>query len=223
MSLKEYNGADTGLEKKNKINIMKKTITEYFQKSFAIGVGLTAGIMATALMAATVSGVIHIFFPGQAVSSSQINENFASLKTAVESVDIPVGTILAWHKNLGGVPALSGNWVECDGSVINDSASDLHGQTLPDLNGAYVDASAKSHKRIFPAGTFYFRSNGNRRLSGALSWSSPWHSPVIWSKLRAPLIHLSGEVVLPVIPVLWVILPMTVLTAVFVRTVKPGL
>ncbi|MCP4133003.1 MAG: hypothetical protein GY754_18820 [bacterium] len=56
-------------------------------------------------------------------------------KAPVEST-VPVGAIVAWHKNLnGGVPALASNFAECDGSVISDEDSPLDGRTLPNLNG----------------------------------------------------------------------------------------
>ena len=49
-------------------------------------------------------------------------------------VGVPVGSIIAWHKSMSGVPALLDNFHECDGSVISDSRSLMNGQTLPDLN-----------------------------------------------------------------------------------------
>lgn len=47
----------------------------------------------------------------------------------------PIGSVMAWLKTFTGVPSLPDNWAECDGSVINDSASPMNGQTLPDMNG----------------------------------------------------------------------------------------
>ena len=60
---------------------------DYIKKGFGLGVGLFLGITTSALMALTVSGIIHTFLPGQAVSSSQINQNFASLKSAIENLE----------------------------------------------------------------------------------------------------------------------------------------
>ncbi len=48
---------------------------------------------------------------------------------------MPIGSISAWHKTLPGVPALSDNWVECNGQTLNDAASPLNGQVIPNLNG----------------------------------------------------------------------------------------
>jgi hypothetical protein len=47
---------------------------------------------------------------------------------------VPVGSIIAWNKNGGGVPALPAGWVECNGQVLADGESPLNGQTIPNLN-----------------------------------------------------------------------------------------
>jgi hypothetical protein len=53
------------------------------------------------------------------------------------SLEVPVGSILAWHKDLSGVPSLlPTNYVECNGQILNMPTSPLHGQTIPDLNGS---------------------------------------------------------------------------------------
>jgi hypothetical protein len=48
---------------------------------------------------------------------------------------MPVGSITAFTNHLTGTPSLPSNWIECDGSVIQDPKSPMNGQTLPDLNG----------------------------------------------------------------------------------------
>ena len=65
---------------------MKDTLSYHVKKGIGLGVGFFLGITGSALMAVTVSGIVHIFFPGQPISSAQVNENFASLKTAIESI-----------------------------------------------------------------------------------------------------------------------------------------
>jgi hypothetical protein len=50
--------------------------------------------------------------------------------------NVPIGTFLPWPKNFPGVPALSATFAECNGQVLNDPLSPLHGQILPNLNGA---------------------------------------------------------------------------------------
>lgn len=48
---------------------------------------------------------------------------------------VPIGSIIPWAKSITGVPALSINFVECNGQVLNDPTSPLNGQTIPNLNG----------------------------------------------------------------------------------------
>jgi hypothetical protein len=48
---------------------------------------------------------------------------------------VPIGSIIAWNKDIPGAPLLSDNFMECNGSVISDPDSPLFGQTVPDLNG----------------------------------------------------------------------------------------
>jgi hypothetical protein len=47
----------------------------------------------------------------------------------------PLGTIMAWHKNLSGTPSLPDGWLECNGQTVTDTASPYFGMTLPNLNG----------------------------------------------------------------------------------------
>ena len=49
---------------------------------------------------------------------------------------VPIGSIVAWHKTLTGVPALGEAWMECDGTAITDAESPMNGQNTPNLNGA---------------------------------------------------------------------------------------
>jgi len=48
---------------------------------------------------------------------------------------VPVGGVVAWMKSFPNTPALPGNFVECNGQVLNDSNSPFNGQTIPNLNG----------------------------------------------------------------------------------------
>ena len=47
----------------------------------------------------------------------------------------PIGSVVAWLKSYANTPqTLPDGWVECDGSVINDSDSPYNGQAAPLLN-----------------------------------------------------------------------------------------
>jgi|TARA_B110000879_G_C11180775_1_gene518181 hypothetical protein len=47
---------------------------------------------------------------------------------------IPIGSIVAWHKNAGSIPGLPAGWVECNGGTFN-------GITVPNLNGTTTSKS----------------------------------------------------------------------------------
>ncbi len=48
---------------------------------------------------------------------------------------LPVGALIAWHKNFPGTPELPDGWTECNGQVLDDPESPYNGQMLPNLNG----------------------------------------------------------------------------------------
>ena len=105
-----------------------------------IGCLLSMLFVSTAQAAAVT--IPNTFTAGTTSSAAQVNTTFTAVKTAVDDNDaringlMPVGSIIAWYKSLTGVPALSGGWVECNGQTLNDAASLLNGQVIPNLNGA---------------------------------------------------------------------------------------
>jgi hypothetical protein len=110
------------------------------KKGFLFGTGFALA------MSLIISSIIFAqtfvrFQTGDLVSAGQINSNFDAIKSSFQTVDKalerrpPVGAIIAWHKNLAGVPALPEGWVEVNGQSIADNDSPLNGVTLPDLNG----------------------------------------------------------------------------------------
>ena len=78
---------------------------------------------------------------------------------------IPIGSIMAWAKNLLGVPDLPDGWVECNGQFLSDTESPLNGRTIPDLNtsnrflrgntesGGY--GGVESHNHFSPASKWH--------------------------------------------------------------------
>lgn len=138
---------------------------DYFKRGTGLGLGFSLGALLLAggfLLAQSVS--LNRFSSGDLVSSSQINANFSALNLAVAK-NVPLGTIVAWHRDLGGGPTIPDGWVECDGSLVNDSASPFDGLTLPDLNGegrflrgsaasgTMQDSMIRSHRHINTAHT----------------------------------------------------------------------
>lgn len=59
-----------------------------------------------------------------------------TLRESREGVsDEPIGSVTAWLKSFTNTPDLPSEWIECNGQVLNDAASPLNGQTIPNLNG----------------------------------------------------------------------------------------
>lgn len=48
---------------------------------------------------------------------------------------VPIGTILPWVKSLTNTPALTGQFVECNGQTLSDADSVYNGIVIPNLNG----------------------------------------------------------------------------------------
>ncbi len=84
----------------------------------------------------------------------------------------PIGAIIAWAKSMTSVPqTLPTGWVECDGTVINDAASPMNGETLPDLNGnEFLRGAATSGGT--GGGTTGTGSSHNHSVSGTTSSGS---------------------------------------------------
>lgn len=72
-------------------------------------------------------------------TEKRLEEDIKLLKADVlnllQASKTPIGSIIAWHKSLTGVPALPSSWVECNGQTLNDAGSLLNGQVIPNLNG----------------------------------------------------------------------------------------
>jgi len=66
----------------------------------------------------------------------------------------PLGSIIAWHKNLSSTPGLPDGWVECNGQTISDAMSPYNGVAVPNLNSNVTS-------------TFGGTSGGGRFLRGA--------------------------------------------------------
>jgi len=65
---------------------------------------------------------------------------------------VPIGSIIAWHGNMSGVPGLPAGWVECVGGTINDAASPMNGQVIPNLNNGTTSKSGDASRGRFLRG-----------------------------------------------------------------------
>lgn len=79
---------------------------------------------------------------------------------------VPVGAVLPWLKSYTNTPqTLPSAFVECNGQVLNDTASVYHGQTIPNLNGSGgtkrflrgsttsgTTGGSETHSHVLPSG-----------------------------------------------------------------------
>lgn len=68
------------------------------------------------------------------VTTSKLADDAVTYAKIAAGADLPIGTILAWHKSFTGTPALPPQYRECNGQVVNDIESPYYNRTLPDLN-----------------------------------------------------------------------------------------
>jgi len=68
--------------------------------------------------------------------------------TVVQSVpsNLPVGSIIAWHKDMDGTPELPDNWLECNGQTVFDEQSPYYKDKVPNINNSsrFLRGSVKS-------------------------------------------------------------------------------
>jgi hypothetical protein len=65
---------------------------------------------------------------------------------------VPIGSIIAWHGNMSGVPSLPTGWVQCSGGTVSDAASPMNGQAIPNLNGGTTSQSGDASRGRFLRG-----------------------------------------------------------------------
>lgn len=126
------------------------------------------------------------FNSGQTISAAMMNQNFDTIYDAVNNL-IPVGTILAWHKNWNGsIQTLPEGWEECNGTIVSTSGSPVFGWTKPNLNGAsetghflrgssasgnfQLASAVRDHTSYFPGGGTNVINYDNENIE--YQWSS---------------------------------------------------
>jgi hypothetical protein len=73
-----------------------------------------------------------------AVPTEQAVKTYVDSKIVSGGVGVvPVGGVVAWLKSFPHTPALTDNFVECNGQTLNDANSIYDGQTIPNLNGEH--------------------------------------------------------------------------------------
>lgn len=70
----------------------------------------------------------------QVVPTEKAVKKYVDRKIASQAY-VPIGSVIAWAKDMTGVGALDTCYVECNGQILSDPQSPMNGATIPDLNG----------------------------------------------------------------------------------------
>ncbi len=103
---------------------------------FNVALGSQTAFPATLFSSDTLYLGITVGTDAEMIPRQQITSGSYAFKSKNVEYNVPIGTIMAWAKNLTGVPVLPDGWVECDGQTLSDTNSFLNGQVIPNLNGA---------------------------------------------------------------------------------------
>jgi len=129
-----------------------------------------------------------ILTAGTVTSTSGLN----GITTTINLTTVPIGGIIAWGKSITGCPTLSANFMECDGSTINDADSPMNGQEVPNLNaggrflyGATTSGGTKTED-FLPNHTHSYDSRGDTsgsagQTTGATTTGTAWLGyAIVW-------------------------------------------
>jgi hypothetical protein len=113
-------------------------ILHSFIKSVVIGAGVALGFLSMSVFAVTVSGTFNTFFSGQVVKATDVNANFSTLKSAIESIP-------DWTKS--GVNAVfsSGAVMINTSTQANSATLTVNGRISSSTLGVYCGATVATY------------------------------------------------------------------------------
>lgn len=94
---------------------------------------------------------------------------------------MPIGSIIAWHKNGAEGLTLPDGWVECNGQAISDADSPFNGSTAPDLNSQVYAGNRGRYLRggntsgSFNGSTYQTDNGGKYSIPNANSGSNQYY------------------------------------------------
>ncbi len=154
---------------------------------------------------------------GVGLVSADWRAQFNSLKALIDALTatvtaqqtqinglLPIGIIVAWPKDITGMPGLPGTWVQCNGQTLSDADSPLNGRSLPDLNnGSFLRGAlasggtggSDSHTHDVEVGPSFsgvnvdsggsgFALDGNPKTTSAGSTLPPYYEVVFVMRIK---------------------------------------
>ncbi len=110
---------------------------EYFKKSFIVGIGFSAGVISMTLFAVTV-GNVNTFNSGEPLSSSRLNENFGTIKTAIEGLNSEVETLRTSINTVSTDFNTTKSSLEASDATLNGTVNNLSVQ-LSTMRNSIID------------------------------------------------------------------------------------
>ena len=131
------------------------------------------------------------------VRLERLDKENALLKQKIAKFrNVPIGTIMAWHKSMKQTPSLPKDWVECNGQKLRDPGSPYHGQMMPNLNGKFLFLRGGSKSGVYQKDKikrleFYFCVAGaqHQRISFGNKWQINVAAPSYNARLHREFSH----------------------------------
>ena len=132
--------------------------------------------------------VTHTWVTGESLYSADLNDSFTDKNTTFTTeygtgttdgtLNVPIGTIIPWVKDLTGTPSLPTGWLECDGTNGTPNLTDF--RFLRGVSGATGGTGgAVSHTHTPTNNSF---GGSSTAFFNSTSWVShePAYYTVIW-------------------------------------------
>lgn len=107
-------------------------------RHFILGVSFGIGFLSIGILAVTISGTVNTFTTGQVIKASDINTNFASLKTALENIP-------DWVKSGANASFPSGGITVNTSSQLNSATVTVNGRISSSVLGVYCGLSTATN------------------------------------------------------------------------------
>lgn len=169
-------------------------------RQFILGASFAFGFLTIGIFAVTISGTINTFATGQVIKASDINTNFASIKTALENIP-------DWVKSGANASYPSGGVTVNTSTQLNSATVTVNGRISSSVLGVYCGISTATNGNIggggYPAAkalcvTACGNANAHMCTAHELSISRQlgitvpsdiWYSPFVTSDMSGGFIN----------------------------------
>jgi|JI10StandDraft_1071094.scaffolds.fasta_scaffold44006_6 hypothetical protein len=116
-------------------------------RQFILGASFAIGFLTIGIFAVTISGTINTFATGQVIKASDINTNFASIKTALENIP-------DWVKSGANASYPSGGITVNTSTQLNSATVTVNGRISSSVLGVYCGISTATTGNVGGGGGY---------------------------------------------------------------------